>query len=244
MTKVQVDKARLLRRVIIISWASLALCFAIKIFGSNFFEIMCENPNYKALCEYADAHLWFKFIIGFVSSLLCQCLFLLSIIQKYWFSKKQFIFIVIIVAISTVIKPYNHIIGIIFDIFLTFILPALFLGKNFKKYISIIVANVFIFAFQIISLLVKNLSITIIDDSTFITLIYSIDVYLMCFLYYLYRNFRKEQIKMGMFWVYFMGKPVDKLKAMKAKREEKIAKLQAEVNAIEVEIQRQTKNDK
>ena len=49
---------------------------------------------------------------------------------------------------------------------------------------------------------------------------------------------------MGMFWVYFMGKPVDKLKAMKAKREEKIAKLQAEVNAIEVEIQRQTKNDK
>ena len=58
MNKVIVDKARLLRRVIIISWISLALCFVIKIFGGNFFEIICENPNYKALCEYADNNFW------------------------------------------------------------------------------------------------------------------------------------------------------------------------------------------
>lgn len=41
---------------------------------------------------------------------------------------------------------------------------------------------------------------------------------------------------MGILWTLFMGKPVEKLKAMKAKREAKIRKLEAEVNAIEIEI--------
>ena len=49
---------------------------------------------------------------------------------------------------------------------------------------------------------------------------------------------------MGAFWMFFMGKPIDKLKAMKAKREEKIAKLEKEVNAIEIEIERQTNKGK
>ena len=55
---------------------------------------------------------------------------------------------------------------------------------------------------------------------------------------------------MGVFWVMFMGKPDDKLVAMKEKREKKIAKLkeketkfQSEVNAIEIEL-RKRKNEK
>lgn len=236
MNKVIVDKARLLRRVIVISWITLGLCFLVKIFGGNFFEIMCQSPNYKSLCEYANTHFWLKYLLGIVSSMICQSLFLLSIIQQYKFTKKQFIITTITVLLATLVKPYNQTIGIIFDIFMTFILPMIFLGKNYKKYTAIIFANVFIFAFQIVSLLVKNLSITIIDDSTFITLIYGIDVYIMCFLYYLYRNFNKENTNMGMFWVYFMGKPADKLRAMKAKRESKIKKLEAEINAIEIEL--------
>ena len=41
---------------------------------------------------------------------------------------------------------------------------------------------------------------------------------------------------MGYIWVLFAGKPADKLKAMKAKREAKIKKLEAEINAIEIEL--------
>jgi hypothetical protein len=236
MNKVIVDKARLLRRVIVISWISLALCFVIKIFGGNFFEIMCENPNYKALCEYADTHFWLKYLLGLVSSIICQSLFILSIIQQYKFTKKQFFVVFISVIIATFVKMIKQEIGVLFDIYLTFILPTLFLGKNFKKYIAIIVANLFIFAFQIISLFVKNLAFVVVDDSTFIGLIYMIDMYLMCVLYYLYRNYEKEKKEMGIFWVYFAGKPADKLRAMKAKREAKIKKLEAEINAIEIEL--------
>lgn len=48
---------------------------------------------------------------------------------------------------------------------------------------------------------------------------------------------------MGAFFVLFAGKPVDRLKKMKAKREEKISKLEKEIADIEL-ILSQKKNEK
>lgn len=251
MNKVIVDKARLLRRVIIISWITLALCFVVKIFGGNFFEIMCKNQNYKALCEYADTHFWLKYIITILSSLYCECFYLLAILQKYKLTTKQFIATLISVFVSCALKLLLPTIGALFDIWIFFILPYIFIGKEFKKYWwQVPVAYALTFAFQLLSLLVKNLSIGIIDNSTFVSIIFSIDVYIMCVLYYLYRNYIKEKKTMGAFWGIFMGKSVDKLEAMKAKRLAQIDKnnaendkYQAEVKAIEVEITKR-KNEK
>jgi hypothetical protein len=238
MNKVYVDKARLLRRVIVISWATLALCFVVKIFGGNFFEIMCESENYKALCEYAEKHLWFDFVLSNSISLFCQSFYLLAIIQKYKFSIKEFIFTFISVIVCWFIRIYLFEISFICDLWLLIIMPIILLGKNYKKYWQIIFAVLFNLVFQFVSLIVKNLSIGYIDDSIFLVLIYGIDVYIMCFLYYLYRNFIKENNDMGRFWTLFMGKPVDRLKKMKAKREEKISKLEKEIADIELIIER------
>ena len=238
------DKARLLRRAIIISWASLAICFIIKIFGGNFFEIVCENPNYKALCEYADTHFWLKYLIGVVSSMFCQCLYVLAILQQYKLKKWQLIITAISVLIGTYIKYVSTMFGWIFDIWLLIGIPILFLGKYYKRYWQVLVAFAMNFIFQLISLLVKNIQIYNVSENYFIGLIYAIDVYIMCLLYYLYRKYKKEKKDMGMLWVFFMGKPIEKLKSMKAKREEKIAKLEKEINAIELEIERQKKNGK
>lgn len=240
MNIIIVDKARLLRRVIIISWISLILCFIIKIFGGNFFEIMSDNENYKALCKYADSHFWLKYIITILSSLYCECFYLLSILQKYKLSFKEFIITLISIFVSCALKLLLPTIGSLFDIWIFFILPYIFIGKSFKKYWwQVPFAYALTFIFQLLSLLVKNLSIGIIDDSTFISLIYGIDIYIMCFLYYLYRNYVKEKKNMGAFWGIFMGKPVDKLKEMKAKREKQVAKLNEEIKAIETEIAKQ-----
>lgn len=45
---------------------------------------------------------------------------------------------------------------------------------------------------------------------------------------------------MGKFWGLFMGKPVDKLKEMKVKREQQIEKLNEEIKAIEEAIKAQS----
>lgn len=195
MNKVYVDKARLLRRAIVISWITLALCFVVKIFGGNFFEIMCESDNYKALCEYADTHLWLKFVIGFLSSMLCQSLYELAILQKYKFSVKELVITTISVATACVVKMNSQSIGLIFDLWLLVLLPIVLLGKQYKRYWNALLGLVFNFAFQLLSVLVKNIGIVNVGETYFIGLIYAIDVYLMLFLYYLYRNFTKKEIK-------------------------------------------------
>ena len=220
------DKARLLRRAIIISWASLAFCFIIKIFGGNFFEIICENHNYKALCDYADTHFWLKYLIGIISSMVCQTFFMLAILQKYKFNRKELVITIISVLICCLLKLFNLNYFIVADVWLSFILPAILLGKPSKKYFSIIIAFILNIGFQALSLFIKNIGFVNVGDTLFIGLIYSIDAYIMLLLYYLYRNYVKEQKNMGILWTWFMGKPIEKLKSMKAKREEKIAKLE------------------
>lgn len=48
---------------------------------------------------------------------------------------------------------------------------------------------------------------------------------------------------MGIFWTFFAGKDTDRLLKMKAKREAKIKKYEAEINAIEIELSKR-KNKK
>lgn len=243
MTKINVDKARLFRRAIILSWVVLIVCFVVKIFGGNFFEIMTDNENYKALCEFADTHFFVKYPIALCSSLLCQSLYTLAVLQECRFTKGQLIATTISVLVATLVKYFNSYVGLACDVWLLFLLPLIFL-KDVSRSWEVLLAVCLNFGFQIISLATKNLAFGFIDDSTFITLIYGIDVYIMCFLYYLYRNYKKENKSMGMFWTLFMGKPVDKLVSMKEKKLEKIAKLQKEVSAIEAEIERQKASEK
>jgi hypothetical protein len=148
------------------------------------------------------------------------------------------------VALCCLIKLFDQTIGGIFDIWIAFGLPFVLLGKDFKKkWWHVLIAYSLTFVFQLVSLLVKNIGIVNVGETFFIGLIYSIDVYIMCILYYMYRNYEKEKIEMGILWMIFMGKPADKLRAMREKRLAKIEKLKAEVNAIEIELSKK-KDDK
>ena len=236
MTKVYVDKARLLGRVIIISWVTLFLCFIVKIFGGDFFEIVAENENYKALCEYAETHLWLDFVLAMSSSLLCEFLYILAIAQRYKPKVWESVAVFVSCTFSWVADIYAPQLSIATNILMLFVLPVLSLGKNYKKYWHILVAFCLTFGFQAISLAVKGLALKPVDDSIFITLIYMIDVYIMCTLYYLYRNFAKEIKGMGRFWVLFAGTSTEKLLKMKAVREAKIQKYEEEKRAIEIEL--------
>ena len=60
----KLDKERYLKRVIIVCWIALAICFGIKLFGGNLFEIMCSNENFIKVCNYADNHFWADVLIS------------------------------------------------------------------------------------------------------------------------------------------------------------------------------------
>ena len=76
----KLDKIKYIKRVIIVCWGALALCFIIKLFGGNFFQIICENETFIAICDYADKNLWCYCIIVSLHSIVSSYLAVLAMV--------------------------------------------------------------------------------------------------------------------------------------------------------------------
>ena len=58
-------KRIVLKRMIIVCWILLAICFGIKLFGGNFFNIICTNEKFIEVCNFIDNTAWFH-VISFI----------------------------------------------------------------------------------------------------------------------------------------------------------------------------------
>lgn len=188
----KLDKVKYLKRVIAISWLALLACFIIKMFGGNFFVIMCENERFIAVCEYADTHFWANYLISCLYCFVSLYLFTLAIIEQTRYTKTQLIIVICTVLIGSFIKIKSVSLGWVFDIWQGFIMNAIFLGKRFKKYIRIIVGLILLLAFQLLSMVTKDLGITTLGSQLLIDMIFPIDVILMELLYFSYANLIKK----------------------------------------------------
>lgn len=190
----KLDKERYLKRVIVVCWIALAICFGIKLFGGNLFEIMCNNENFIKVCKYADNHFWAKYLISTVNTIVSIFLYTLAICGKPKFTKKETIVVILTALVNAIIKSFSTIIGLVFDVWQIIVMPALFTLKNPKKHYKIIISVVLLFAFQAISMFVKNLGFQILDENNgiLISFIYSIDVNIMLCLYYFYSNLKEK----------------------------------------------------
>lgn len=190
----KLDKAKYLNRVIIASWIGLAICFVIKIFGGNLFEVACANENFIAVCDYADNHYWANYLINCVHCFISLYFFILAIIGEYKFEKWQLIIVVLTVLIGTNIKLYNSQMGVVFDFWQFIFMPSLFLIKDIKRIWLIPMANAMLILFQLLSLITRNLALNIVlDNGLLVGIIYSIDITIMLFIYYLYSNQIKQK---------------------------------------------------
>lgn len=112
----KLDKERYLKRVIIVCWFALAICFGIKLFGGNLFEIMCENENFIKVCEYADNHFWADFVLSSLYCFVSLYFLVLAMCGKYKYERWQLIVLIITVLVGTIVKIYNNILGVVFDV--------------------------------------------------------------------------------------------------------------------------------
>ena len=192
----KLDKERYLKRVIVVCWIALAICLGIKLFGGNLFEIMCNNENFIKVCEYAETHFWLNYLLNCLYCFVSLYLFTLAICGRLKFKKWELYVSIATVLVGTLAKTFNPIIGFAFDIWQVVLLPCVFTIKTPKRHFYVIPANIMLMAFQLISMFVKNVQDVIIpSDDILVGMIYSIDVILMMFLYYLYSNIlmkRKE----------------------------------------------------
>lgn len=191
------DKVKYLKRVIIVSWVTLIVCFLIKIFGGNFFVIVCENERFIKVCEFADNNLIANFIVSFAFGFVSNYFFTLAILEKVKHSRFELIVVTTTIAVGTAIKMTSISFGWIFDIWQTVFMHMLFLGKNYKKYIRIPIGIGLLLAFQVLSLIVKDVGIKTLGSYLVTDIIFSIDILIMEILYFSYSNLSKGGIKNG-----------------------------------------------
>ena len=190
----RLDKERYLKRVIVVCWIALAICFGIKLFGGNLFEIMCENENFIKVCDYADSHWWAYYLISSIYCLINVYFFTLAIMQKTKYNNWQIIVVVITVLSCNLLKAMGTIIGLIADVWQVILMPFIFVIKEKKKYKNILIANILLVVFQFLSLIAKNVGLIVMsNDGALVAAIYSIDVLLMVLLYFGYSNIIKRK---------------------------------------------------
>lgn len=193
----RLDKERYLKRVIIVCWIALGICFGIKLFGGNLFEIMCENENFIKVFEYAENNYWLNYLLNCIYCFISLSLFSLAICGKMKFEKWELIVAILTVLVGTFVKSFGFGIGTIFDIWQGLIFPCVITIKNPSKHKYVIPANIMLCVFQLVSMYIKNIyDFVVMWDEVLVGMIYSIDVLIMLSLYYLYSNIlnsRKEK---------------------------------------------------
>lgn len=193
----KLDKERYWKQVIIVCWIALAICFGIKLFGGNLFEIMCENENFIKVCEYADNHVWADFVLSSLYCFVSMYFLVLAMCGKYKYERWELIMLIATILIGTIIKIYSGVLGVIFDIWQMIVMPCIFTIKKTSRHKFVLLGNILLLVFQMASIYIKNIDYIIVTDyGLLIGIIYSLDVLLMIFIYYLYSNVlvnRKEK---------------------------------------------------
>jgi hypothetical protein len=183
-------KEIMLKRAIILCWVLLAICFVIKIFGGNLFEIVCTNEKFIKVCEFVDNSIIY-YIIGFLTYSLTNIFLILTISNnKKLFSKPNILFL-LLTSIYWCFKLFInlgyiyvsiHIVTII-DLLCLYLLLFIFT----KKPVMSLIAIVLMYVFTLLSVIIKNTGINHnIDDSTLVSLIFMVDYYIMLVLTFLY----------------------------------------------------------
>lgn len=238
------NKLLIVKRMILLSWLLLGICFLIKIFGGNLFEIMLNNEKFIKICSIIDNHKVLRFIVYLISGGITLSLFSLAILEQWKFNRWQLYWVVGSVIVGSFCKAFiGDSIGFIYDCWQFFILPFVLKKKISKRMILIVViGNILNLGFQMISLVIRNIGFKIITENMLIALIMCIDLYIMLLLYYLYSNYRRI-LGMGGMFSWFFSKDVAQLEAYKKtlKDEKEIERVQKridELKAKENEVKR------
>lgn len=179
----------------------LVACFVIKLFGGNWFEVVCTNEHFSNFCRLVDEtpflHQAFSFIVYFVPSIFL--VLAISVIPNP--SKIQ-----LYCTFSTVIfiwcfKYVSLDIKMVAEVIIYALMPIILriVGNDYSDDISIfkkywyygIIGNIVVFAFQAISLFTKSVGVHFEGETLVVTFIFLIDYYIMIALYYLYVKLRK-----------------------------------------------------
>ena len=175
------------RRMICLCWFCLGICFSIKLLGGDWFSVYVENEKFIAFCNWFDGQPAAQYVVGCLSSGLSMGLFWLAILRRRWFEKRwHTVLAAVTVLVGVGVKLLFPVVGIVVDVWQFFVVPFIFDRKLVK---DIVAGNALLLLFMIVSNVTKNIPLnSVMSDSSLISMVYMIDLFIMLVLYYLYRN--------------------------------------------------------
>lgn len=221
-------KQIVLKRMILVCWLLLIICFIIKIFGGNFFEFIGESK----VIDYIVNNKWLLCIIQSIIYISTTFITLLIILENK--HKKLSLILSIIMNIGKQIIDLNIIFYYISFIveFVSLIIIPIMLNRD--KILYVIFINALIILFQVISLFTKNIGLISFPYEDIVGFVYMIDYYIMLtisLLYVIKGDF--NSMKLG---IWFLSKDTTQLEAykglLKDKYEKKVAKIDAKIKKI------------
>jgi hypothetical protein len=177
------------RITIVICWISLFAFWAIKLFCGNFFEIVVENENFVKFSEMVETT-WLKYLVSFITMVFSNYFLFCAIKQSFTFKPKELlIYFVIILSMWTIVHFVNiESIKMCYGYF-AIIIYGLIYQKKWKKLYGVL-AVILQFIFSVVSMMTRNIELYLVYNYL-ISIILSIDIYIMYCLYYLYSNLLK-----------------------------------------------------
>lgn len=178
--------------LIVLSWILFIICLIIKLFGGNWFELKTNNEKFIDFCEFVDTNQILKMMLACCIYLITGYPVICILLNKKFLELKIMAIFVPIMITKSIMSWHNILISYILDTFVLIILPLIIC--KFKNWKRVVFGNILIFGFQLISILVRNVSINFNETNTIIeNYLIQIDYYLMIALFYLY--YFKSKIK-------------------------------------------------
>lgn len=176
------------RITIILCWIALIAFWCLKLFGGNWFEIMVENENFIKFSDLVQ-NTWLKYVISFITIFTSNYLLFCSICQKFYLKGKDALIVLCLILSMWIVVNFIHIDAI--KMWYGYILLILysFLYHKGKKRLLGVIAALLDCAFSIISALVRNIEINVVQNYLIIFIL-TLDMYIMYILYYLYSNLK------------------------------------------------------
>ena len=197
---------RPIKLAIVLCWIMLVACFVIKLFGGNWFDIVCTNEHFSNLCDFIDNNVFIKYIIAFPLYVFGTYFIIVSCCKLPNANSHQKTMIVgclVMVWLSQFISMgLKMALEIIVFLFMPTLLRYMFCDDGLKSIIKKnwhlgIIGYLLDLGFQLLSLVTRNIGIKLVDDKILVSLILMIDYYIMIALYYLYVKTMKGEKKDG-----------------------------------------------
>lgn len=217
------ENRAVIKHMIKLCWLLLFVCFGIKFLGVNWFEKSIENQNFIAICNFIDNAPILKYAILYIlgyASIMIYCLATACRFKPT--ASEVIVFTLVYTANFVLTQVFNRFeMQMLIDFILIFTLLPFVFSKN---YLMPFIACGLNLIFQFISIITCNLNILEIADSYFlIGLFYSLDIYIMIVLYFLYSNYYRREL-MGRFFGFWASTNITQIEEYRKIKIEQINK--------------------